>query len=74
MMLECLRRRLLKISFYFEEAFKAGYADVAQLVERHFCKVRVVGSSPSVGSRFAPLGNQLILDLELSKRVKAGYQ
>ena len=28
------------------------YADVAQLVERLFCKERVVGSSPSVGLIF----------------------
>ena len=28
------------------------YASVAQLVEQHFCKVKVVGSSPSSGSKF----------------------
>ncbi len=27
-------------------------ADIAQLVERQFCKLRVGGSSPSVGSNF----------------------
>ena len=26
-------------------------ADVAQLVEQHFCKVKVVGSIPAIGSR-----------------------
>ena len=30
--------------------FKRSSADIAQLVEQLFCKQRVVGSSPSVGS------------------------
>ena len=28
----------------------APLADIAQLVEQHFCKVKVVGSNPSIGS------------------------
>ena len=31
-------------------AWRRGNADVAQLVERHSCKVRVVGSIPTVSS------------------------
>ena len=30
----------------------SSFAGVAQLVERHFCKVDVVGSIPSPGSKF----------------------
>ena len=32
-------------------AWRRGNADVAQLVERHSCKVRVVGSIPTVSSK-----------------------
>lgn len=58
---QCPSSQLLKTSYFAKITPVRGDADIAQWLERLFCKQRVVGSNPSVGSITMTLHNDASL-------------